>query len=116
MGSLIRLIFAEAAKNDLESIIDYIALDNPIAAEAVYRAIISAGALLNYFPQMGRPGRLPGTRQLTVPGLPYLIAYQINADQLTVLAVFHGARDLAQALRQRQTNLSDSGSTSGKPG
>jgi toxin ParE1/3/4 len=101
-----RVVFARAARRDLDSIIDYIALDNPAAAEKVFRAIIATTKRLAAFPDMGRPGRLPDTRELTVKGLPYLIVYQVGGDAVTVLAVFHGARDLVRALAERRNEAS----------
>lgn len=96
-----RLLIAEPAARDLEEIVDYIALDNPIAAESVYRGIVGAAQKLPQFPALGRPGRHPETRELSVSGLPYLIVYEVGAEAVTILAVFHTARDLAQALRER---------------
>ncbi len=97
-----RLEFAEPAARDLEDIIDYIALDNPGAAEGVYRAIVTAAERLQAFPDLGHAGRLPKTRELLVVSLPYIIVYQVDAEAVTVLAVFHGARDLARALKDRR--------------
>ncbi|GGF55529.1 hypothetical protein GCM10007301_13970 [Azorhizobium oxalatiphilum] len=96
-----RLVYAEPASRDLASIIAYIALDSPAAAETVIRRIIESAHKLTRFPDMGRMGRLPGTRELVVPGLPYLIVYQVTPDMVTVLAVFHGSRNLARALAER---------------
>jgi toxin ParE1/3/4 len=89
-----RLVFAEPAECDLDSIIDYITLDNPAAAEKVYRAIVATARRLTDFPEIGRAGRLPGTREFSVSSLPYLIVYEVGADAVTILAVFHTARDL----------------------
>jgi toxin ParE1/3/4 len=99
-----RLVFAEPAERDLDSIIDYIALDNPNAAEKVYRAIVAARRLAD-FPGMGRPGRLPGTREFSVSSLPYLIVYEVGAEVVTIIAVFHTSRDLARALAERRSEL-----------
>lgn len=96
-----RLLIAEPAARDLAGIVDYIAADNPVAAENVYRGIVRAAQRLPDLPALGRPGRHPGTRELSVPGLPYLVVYQVGADSVTVLAVFHTARDLARAVRDR---------------
>jgi toxin ParE1/3/4 len=100
-----RLVFAEPAERDLDSIIDYIALDNPGAAEKVYRAIIAAAERLTDFPEIGRPGRVPDTRELSVPSLPYLLVYEVGADVVAILAVFHTTRELARALAERKAEL-----------
>lgn len=101
-----RLVYADPAERDLGAIIDYIALDNPATAENVLRSIRDTADKLASFPDMGRVGRLPDTREFTVTGLPYLIVYQVGADTVTVLAVFHGARDLSKALTERRNELS----------
>ena len=95
------LLIAEPAARDLEGIVDYIALDNPAAAESTYRAIVHAAEKLTAFPAMGRPGRHPETRELSIADLPYLIVYEVGAEYVTILAVFHTSRNLAQALGER---------------
>ena len=100
-----RLVFAEPAERDLKDIIEYIAQDNPAAAEKVYRGIIASAERLTCFSEIGRVGRLPDTRELTVASLPYLIVYQVAAETVTILAVFHSARDLARALADRKAKL-----------
>ncbi len=100
-----RLVFAKAARRDLEDIIDHAALDNPAAAEKVYRAIVASARRLRDFPDLGRSGRLPDTRELHVSSLPYLIVYQVGTEVVTILAVFHGARDLVHALAARRKQI-----------
>lgn len=97
-----RLVFAEPGARDLDSIIDYIALDSPAGAEKVYRCIVEATDRLRRFPELGRPGRLPQTREFSISALPYLIVYEADAETVTVLAVFHTSRDLVRALTERQ--------------
>ncbi|QCI79147.1 type II toxin-antitoxin system RelE/ParE family toxin [Hankyongella ginsenosidimutans] len=54
---------------------------------------------------MGHAGRLPATRELSVTSMPYIIVYEVGTDVVTVLAVFHAARDLARALHERRKEL-----------
>lgn len=95
------LLIAEPAARDLENIVDYIAQDNPTAAEHTYRAIVRAAEKLPAFPAMGRPGRHPETREFSIPDLPYLIVYEVSAEQVTILAVFHSSRNLVRAMHDR---------------
>lgn len=100
-----QVVLAEPAERDLVSIVDSITQDNPPATEKVYSAIATALRRLADFPEMGRPGRLPGTRELRITTLPYLVIYQIAADRITVLAIFHTARDLTKALAEREDEI-----------
>ncbi len=103
-----KLLIAGPASRDLENIIDYIALDNPAAAGEVYRSIVSSARRLTEFPYMGRAGRLAGTRELSISRLSYLVVYEISEDAITILAVFHTARNLARAFEERQNEIKSS--------
>ncbi|WP_054142972.1 type II toxin-antitoxin system RelE/ParE family toxin [Bosea sp. AAP35] len=74
---------------------------------------MDAARKLPRFPALGRLGRQPETRELSVSGLPYLIVYEVGAEAVTILAIFHTARDLAQALHERMKgrSLGHGGST-----
>ena len=95
------LVITQPAADDLEQIVDYIALDNPGAAENVYWGIVNAAERLPEFPGLGRPGRQPATRELSIVGLPYLVVYAVTPEAVTILAVFHTSRDLVRALHDR---------------
>jgi addiction module RelE/StbE family toxin len=45
------------------------------------------------FPESGRVGHIPGTRELVVPGLPYLVVYRVTPDAVEILRVFHTSRN-----------------------
>lgn len=70
----------------------YIAKEDPQAAKAVTERIAEAIHLLLNQPQLGRPGRIRGTREWVVKQTPYLIAYAIEDDYLVVLRVIHSKR------------------------
>ena len=44
------------------------------------------------FPEMGRRGRVLGTRELVIASQPYLVAYRIRGQTIHILAVLHGAQ------------------------
>ena len=70
----------------------YIARDDPKAAARIVEHIVASVDQLAAPPAMGRPGRVPGTRELIVSGSPYLVPYRMRGGTVEVLAVFHGAR------------------------
>jgi addiction module RelE/StbE family toxin len=77
---------------DRTAIFDYIEADNPRAAVSVDDRIEAQVEGLARFPEMGRPGRIEGTRELVISGTPYIAAYRIVDDTVRVLRVLHGAQ------------------------
>jgi plasmid stabilization system protein ParE len=45
------------------------------------------------FPRQGRKGRIEGTRELVFPGLPYIVVYRIQDQNLEIVRIYHGAQD-----------------------
>ena len=67
------ILWSPEAIEDLNSLRAYIAQHNPSAARAVALHIAhSIEQLLPDNPQMGRPGRVPGTRELVIPKTPFI--------------------------------------------
>lgn len=88
-----RVLWSPAGRNDLLSLLAFIAEDNPTAAvRVVTRIAHNAEQLLSQSPSMGRPGRVPGTRELIVPRTPYIVPYRIVSETIEILRVYHGAR------------------------
>lgn len=87
------VVWSPEALEDLIAIRRYIERDDPAAAVGVVRRIVaSIEEHLPDFPDSGRPGRVSGTRELLVPGLPYIVPYRIRAATIEVLRVYHAAR------------------------
>lgn len=82
----------EVALSDLVNIREYIAAENPTAAGKVARRIIDKINLLIEQPLLGSSGRLHNTRELVITNTPYTIIYHASADMITILRVFHQAR------------------------
>jgi toxin ParE1/3/4 len=88
----VRVRWLRVALANLEAEADYLAEDNAAAAGRFVRRILRAVKLLGKNPAMGRPGRVPGTRELVVRGTPYIIPYRVRGDSMEILRVFHTAR------------------------
>ena len=86
------LVWEEDALSDLEGIYEYIAQDNSGAATETTERITEAVALLEESPGMGRPGRVPNTRELVVSGTPYIVPYRVRRRDIQILRVFHTAQ------------------------
>ena len=68
----------------------FIAKDSEQNAALVARRILQAVELLQTHPEIGRPGRVLGTRELVVPDTPYIIPYRVRRERVELIAVFHG--------------------------
>jgi len=86
------LKWTHPARNDLIDILDYIADDNPSAALAVIERIEASARRLVDFPLSGGEGSVPDTRELPIPGLPFLVVYRLSNATIEVRRVLHGAR------------------------
>ena len=84
------VVWSPRAVEHLTHLRSYIARDNPKAANRVATALLNAVERLAELPNLGRPGRVAGTREMVVPGTPYVIPYRIRGDRLEVIAVFQG--------------------------
>ena len=87
-----QIAWSATAIANLVDIREYIALDKPGAARRLAHRILAAVQQLSQHPHLGHPGREPETRELIVAGTPYIIAYRVHRNRLTILAVLH-ARD-----------------------
>lgn len=87
-----RVKWLRTALANLNAEAEYIARDNPAAATRVVKSILAAVERLAEYPAMGRPGRVPGTRELIVSRTPYIIPYRVRGDVVELLRVFHAAR------------------------
>ena len=82
------------ALRNLDEEASFIAADDATAARLVVRRVLTAVALLAEQPGMGRPGRVPGTRELLVPKTRYIVPYRVHGETVEVLRVFHTSRRL----------------------
>lgn len=80
------------ASDDLEAVHDYIQQENPDAATRTVLGILDAIEGLSEFPNIGRPGRVHGTRELVVNRTPFIVAYKVTNNVVWVLRVLHAAR------------------------
>ena len=81
------------AAQDLEEITQYIQRDSESAALTVAKTLFDAANSLELLPSRGRVGRIPGTRELVVPGLPYIVVYQVMSAAVRILHIYHSARN-----------------------
>lgn len=86
------------ARRDLMGIVRYVAEDDVDAALRLRDTVRGQTALLADMPDMGRPGRVPGTRELVIAGTRYIVGYTVIRGEVVVLRVLHGARQWPERL------------------
>ena len=88
-----KIVWSAEALFDLSDLRAYIAENDPAAARRVALAILNAVEIhLIEHSAYGRPGRVPGTREMVVPKTPVTVPYRIRGNRLEILRVYHQAR------------------------
>ena len=87
-----RVRWLKRALKNLDEEAEYIARDNLQAAARIVERIATSVDRLATHPASGRPGRVPGTRELVISGVPYIVPYRVRDETVEILRVFHAAR------------------------
>jgi len=86
-----KLKWTRVALQDMHHLHDYIAEDNIAAANQMAARIREATEHLKKHPQMGRAGRVKGTRELIIAGSPYIVVYILEKSEIQIVAIIHNA-------------------------
>ncbi|MDO8552862.1 MAG: type II toxin-antitoxin system RelE/ParE family toxin [bacterium] len=87
-----RVRYTEEAISDVEEILSYIALRNPVAAGIVSEVIELTIARAASFPYSAQATDETSVRMIPVGRFPYLIFYSVVRNTVWVLRVRHAAR------------------------
>ncbi len=74
------------ALNNVQEIHSYIGMENPKAAKIELQKIENTVDLLSKNPAIGKPGRVPNTREIITGN--YIIPYRIEKNQIQIIRVF----------------------------
>ena len=85
------VVWTPEAESDRDEIWAYIAADDVRAAARIDHLFSVAAARLATHPEIGKPGRLPGTREV-LPHRRYRLVYEIDQGTIWILALVHTAR------------------------
>jgi addiction module RelE/StbE family toxin len=88
---MLALYWKKQAINDMVNIWQYIAQDSSIQATKLIDLIEAKVVTLTQFPQMGREGRKPLTREWVVHE-NYIVIYRVKSEQIEILRVKHSAQ------------------------
>jgi addiction module RelE/StbE family toxin len=87
----VKVRWTASARLDRLDIADHIAADSPRAAVRVDTLFSEAAESLAHFPQMGRVGKIPGTREI-FPHESYRLVYEVEDDTVWILTLIHASR------------------------
>lgn len=88
------IIWLRTAKQNLAEELIFIRKEDPNVAKRIARLVKDSVDNLESFPEMGRMGRIKGTRELVFSKIPYIIPYRIKDGNIEILRFFHASRKL----------------------
>lgn len=84
--------YSRRAQSDLVDILDYIEARSPIGARNVKLAIKRTIETISENPNVGHPTGHAATRGLPIGRYPYLVYWTVEADEIWIVHLRHGAR------------------------
>jgi len=88
------------ALEDLREIRDYIAEDDPTAAQGMAVHFDKAEERIEAFPKLHPEGEIPGIRELVVRRYGCIIAYRIKPEWVEVVWVFGPGQDRVEIAKR----------------
>lgn len=85
------------ALENMDAAYDYLVAVNPVAALGFADEVTKALEQLQAFPSSGRPGRVPGTRELVLTKYSFIIPYRVMGNELQILRVFSTQQQLPES-------------------
>lgn len=86
-----KVIWRRRAREELDAAVAYISKESPAGARRVRERILSAVALLEMWPELGRVGKA-GLRELVAAKPKYVVLYRHSPGRVTIVRVLHGMR------------------------
>ena len=100
------IVWARPARNQLQAIVAYIALDSTAAAARLYARILDAPKRLASFPASGSivaEFNSPEIREIYCGS--YRIVYWMRDEECRIVAVVHGARNFLRAVNRAEWEI-----------
>lgn len=92
------IVWLPIAVQDVIHLRTYIADLAPQAASQIAQRIEQAVSHLATMPNIGRAGRLFGTRELVISGTPFLAVYRVQNNRIEILRILHGRQNFPFAV------------------
>lgn len=84
-------VWARSAVAELAALQEFIARDKPSSAKQVARKILLGIETIKQFPNIGKAGRKPNTREYAILGTPFIVVYYVKTECIYIVSILHGA-------------------------
>ena len=92
---MVEIIWTEPALDDLDAIGDYIAIEDPVAAQRLVRRVFRHVEQLEAHPRSGsQPPELSGSRYRQIIEPPCRVFYRYDGERVLILHVMRSERSL----------------------
>jgi toxin ParE1/3/4 len=88
----VKIRWTDVAADDLKSVYKYLSEHAPARAAMIVDRILASIDVVEQYPNLGRQGRIDGTRELVITGTPFIVFYRLRKSQVEILGVLHAAR------------------------
>jgi toxin ParE1/3/4 len=98
-----RITYLSLAVLGLAEIRSYLSGQSPDAAQQVGAKLRNTLNQLEHFANLGKPGRVFGTRELMTPKIGktvYIVVYRVKQDEIQILRVLSGVWDIDAILEE----------------
>ena len=103
MAQTMKIRWLKRALENLNDEAQSMARTAPHAAGEFARTLLENVDAASKRPDGGRPGRVPGTRELALAHFPYVAVYRVRENELEILRVFHTGRKWPRRVERVQT-------------
>lgn len=84
-----KIRFTQKARTNIDSLYVYSQEHFPESAQMVLDTIERMIDNLVLFPDLGKSGRVEGTKELVMPHFPFFVSYEISGNFINILAILH---------------------------
>jgi toxin ParE1/3/4 len=84
--------WSAAAVRHLQEAIEYLQGESSTGSDTIRQRILATVWRLEQMPYSGKIGRVDGTREAVVLRSPYIVVYEVSAQEIKIQGIWHGAR------------------------
>ena len=91
MAQTLNIRWLESAIESINNEANYLAEMHPKLAKQLIKQVTEQIKELAQNSHLGRPGRIPGTRELSIDGYLYIALYRVKKNIVEILEILHTA-------------------------